>query len=78
MIIEIADNIVERSGLTLEDVKLRLAIILFKEEMLTLGQAGEMAGMHQIMFQKELAKRKIPIHYDIEEFEQDWKTIQNF
>lgn len=67
----------ERSGLTSEDVQLRLAILLFQEEMLTLGQAIEITGMHPIMFQKELAKRKIPIHYGIEEFERDWETIKS-
>ena len=78
MKIEIPDNILERAGLKEEDVMLRLAIILFKEEMLTLGQASELAGMHQIMFQKELAKRQISIHYDVEDFEQDWQTIKQF
>lgn len=78
MIIEISDTVVERAGLTEEDLRLRLAVILFKEDMLTLGQAAELAGMHQIMFQKELAQRQIPIHYDIEDFEQDWQTIKQF
>lgn len=28
-----------------------------------------------LIFQKELAKRKIPIHYDTDDFEKDWTTI---
>lgn len=76
MIIEISDNIMEKAGLSPEKIQLRLAILLFEEEILTLGQASEMAGLHQIMFQKELAKRKISIHYGEDDFEKDWQTIK--
>jgi len=78
MIIEIPDNIITRANLSKEKIQLRLAILLFKEEMLTLGQASDLAGLHQIMFQKELAKRKISIHYNENDFERDWQTIKQF
>ena len=78
MIIEIADQILERAGITPEEILLELAIVLFKEERVTLGQASKIAGLHQIQFQKELAKRKIPIHYDVEDFERDMETIKRF
>lgn len=78
MIIEIPDKVMQRANLSKAAIQLRLALLLFKEEILTLGQASEMAGLHQIMFQKELAKRKIPIHYDEEDFERDWQTIKQF
>ena len=78
MTIEISDNLLKRAGLNEEAVRLRLAILLFQEELLTLGQASELAGMHQMLFQKELAKREITIHYDIEDFEKDWETIKQF
>lgn len=43
---------------------------------MTLGQASELAGQHQIEFQRELAKRDIPIHYGMEELEQDLRTLE--
>jgi predicted HTH domain antitoxin len=78
MTIEISDIIIKKAGLSEEDIQLRLAILLFEEELLTLGQASKIAGLHQVVFQKELAKRKIAIHYDEDDFEKDWQTIKQF
>jgi predicted HTH domain antitoxin len=76
MKIEIADELVKKSGMSVEEIMLRVAILLFQEEKLTLGQAADLANLHQIQFQQELAKRNIPIHYGEEEFESDLKNLQ--
>jgi predicted HTH domain antitoxin len=76
MTIEISDRILEKSGLTPAKLRLELAIILFQRESLTLGQASKIAGLHQLQFQRELAKRKIPIHYDVDDFEKDIATLK--
>ena len=76
MHIEIADHVVQKSGMTVEEIMLRVAIMLFQEEKLTLGQSADLAGLHQIQFQQELAKRNIPIHYGEEEFESDLQTLE--
>lgn len=76
MTIETPDIILERSGLSADKIVFELAIVLFQQESITLGQASKMAGMHQFQFQQELAKREIPIHYGIEEFERDLETIK--
>lgn len=75
MKLEINDEILTKTGLSYDDILLRLAILLFVEEKLTLGQASKLAGLHQIHFQKELAKRKIPVHYDVIDFQQDLLTL---
>ncbi len=75
MILDIPDHIIKKTGITPEELLLFLAIELFKEEKITLGQGSKLAGLHQIQFQRELAKRKIPIHYGIEEFEADLETL---
>ena len=77
MTFEISDKLLSKSGLTRKQILLELAIILFQRESVTLGQASEIAGIHQFQFQKELAKRKIPIHYGIEDFEKDLETIKH-
>jgi predicted HTH domain antitoxin len=53
-----------------------IAILLFQKEKLTLGQASQMAAVSQLQFQHLLASRQIPIHYDVEDFEADLKTLQ--
>lgn len=78
MTLEISDNLLKHIGLTPEELRLNFAIYLFSAEKITIGQASRIAGIHQMEFQKELAKRKIAIHYDETDLERDLKTIENF
>lgn len=64
----------ERS-LTVESARLNLAIGLFSAETLTFGQAAELAELPAADFQQELARRKIPLHYGLDELEEDLKTL---
>ncbi|MEO8211466.1 MAG: UPF0175 family protein [bacterium] len=52
-------------------IRVEIGIMLYKKKVLTLGQASELAKLHQIQFQKELANRRIPLNYDIESFRED-------
>lgn len=76
MVLAIPDKILEKGSLTEEMLCLELAIILFKNYTISLGQAAKVARLHKLMFQKELAKRKIPIHYDVVDFERDMEQIK--
>ena len=40
-----------------------------------MGQARHLAGLDQISFQKELAKRDILIHYTEEDLNQDLRNL---
>lgn len=75
MVIEIPDVLLAKTQTTERDVRLLIAIALFREELLTLGQAASMAGLPQLIFQQELGKRKIPVHYDVEELKEDLKRM---
>ena len=55
-----------------------IAILLFKQEKFALGKASEFAGLHQFEFQKVLAERKIPIHYNKEELNEDLENLKSF
>ncbi|HMR44112.1 MAG TPA: UPF0175 family protein [Saprospiraceae bacterium] len=76
MLIEIPDAAIRQANFSEDAVKLEIAIVLFREEIFTLGQASEFLGVPQLIFQKELAKRKIPVHYDVEDFHEDLKTLR--
>lgn len=76
MIIEISDQIINRAGISAKEILLKVALVLFEEEKLTLGQASEFAGLHQYEFQKELAARNIPVHYGEADYERDLQTIR--
>ena len=49
---------------------------LFEKQKLTLAQASSFAGMQRVAFQHLLASRRIPIHYEVEDFEQDLQNLQ--
>lgn len=57
---------------------LHLAIGLFVTEEATLGQAAEVAGLAQADFLKELGRRRIPIHYGMDELAEDLKAVESF
>lgn len=59
-----------------DEFRLELAIFLFEKEIFTLGKASEFANKPQFFLQKELAKRKIPLHYGFEEYQEDINTIK--
>jgi len=61
--------------LTPREASLHFAIGLFVDEEATLGQAAEVAGMTQAQFLQELGRRRIPIHYGVEELMEDLRTV---
>ena len=75
MDITIPDAAIQKAGFSEDRVKLEIALALFQMDILTLAQAARVAGLHRMQFQEELAKRKIPVHYGIEELEEDLKTL---
>jgi predicted HTH domain antitoxin len=58
------------------ELKRELALTLFQQERLTLAQASCLSEMSQLAFQALLAERQIPIHYGVEEFRQDLRTLR--
>jgi predicted HTH domain antitoxin len=48
----------------------------FQREKVTLAQAGRFAGMSSVAFQHLLASRRIPVHYGVEDFEQDIQNLR--
>ena len=51
--------------MTLEDIRLELAILLFRLDRLSLGKAAEFALLPVGVFQNHLASRKVGPHYDV-------------
>ncbi len=69
--------IIQSSGLTEEEFVLEIALYLYERKILSLGKAATFAKLHRIAFQKELAKHKMPIHFTIEDVENDLKTLES-
>ena len=75
MVIEIQDKALRGLKLTGPQALLDLAVGLFTERQITLGRAAEVAQLTQLDFQRELGRRGIPIHYDIEDLQSDLRTL---
>lgn len=74
--VAIPEDILQATRMSDEELKQEIAVMLFQKEKLTLGQAAHLAGMSQLQFQHLLASRQIPVHYDVEEFEEDLQTLK--
>jgi len=74
--IEIPREIVHATRMTPQELKCELAISLFQQGKLSFGKAREMAGMTVWSFQQLLGSRGIPVHYDIEEYEEDLASLK--
>ena len=75
MSLVIPNDILSASGLSEEELKLEIAIMLFSQEKISIGKARHLAEMNLLDFQKELNQRGICIHYDVEELEEDIQTL---
>ncbi len=62
MIIPLPNEVEGR--LTARDAALHLALGLFLDQQVTLGQGAAIAGTSQSEFLRELGQRRIPVHYE--------------
>jgi len=76
MSIIIPDEILNVTRMTEAEMGQEIAVMLFQREKLTLAQASRLAGMHRVAFQHLLASRHIPVHYGVEDFEQDLLNLR--
>lgn len=74
MSLVIPDDILQAARMSEEELRREIAVLLFQQEKLTLGQASRLAEMNRLQFQHLLASRLIPVHYDVADFEEDLKT----
>jgi predicted HTH domain antitoxin len=76
MPVTISDEVLTAAHISGPELKRELALTLFQQERLTLAQASRLADMSHLAFQAILADRQIPIHYGVEEFREDVRTIR--
>lgn len=76
MPVTISDDVLTAAHISEPELKRELAVTLFRRERLTLAQASRVAEISQLAFQALLADREIPIHYGVEEFREDVRTLR--
>jgi predicted HTH domain antitoxin len=68
-------DLLQSARMSLEELRLELAISLFSLERLSMGRAAELAGLHVGDFQGCLGARRIGPHYDETDARKDAATL---
>lgn len=74
--LDIPDELIQGKTYTQADWLREIAVALFQKELVTLGTASKIAGMHQMQFQALLYDRGICIHYDIADYQADIESLR--
>jgi predicted HTH domain antitoxin len=73
----IPDSLLEAAHMSESELRQEIAVLLYQKERITLAQASRFAEMSRLPFQHLLASRDIPVHYGIEDFQQDLDTLRH-
>lgn len=73
--LEIPRELPHATRMSMDDLRLELAIHLFTQDRLSFGKARELAGVTAWRFLQILGARGIALHYDVSELEEDLATI---
>ncbi len=74
--IEIPREVIHITRMTPGELRRELALYLFQQGKLSFGKAREMAGLSVWAFQQLLGSRGIPVHYEVEDYEEDLATLK--
>ncbi len=58
------------------EARILIALELYREKRVSLGKAAEIAGLSIREFLYELRTRGIPLNYDVDELEEDFRVIR--
>jgi predicted HTH domain antitoxin len=76
MSVTIPDDILKATQMSEDDLRLEIAIMLYKQQKISSGKVRAWTGLTVIEFQNELAKRDIYLNYDVQDFQADVQTLQ--
>ena len=75
--LEISQDILDSAKLTVNNLKIELAVSLYAQNRLSVGKAHELADMSLWEFRQLLASRRISPHYHIADFEEDLTALRD-
>ncbi len=78
--VEIPEDTLKALGIPKQEankaIRQELAVYLFEKGKLSFGQARRLSGLSVWDFIELLRDRKVPLHYDVAELEEDLKTLE--
>lgn len=75
MVIELQDSML--AGISELDIRIEIAISLYRQERISLGKAAQLAGLHRFEFQIELEKRGLEFTYQLDDLERELANLAN-
>ncbi|MEJ2266081.1 MAG: UPF0175 family protein [Anaerolineales bacterium] len=76
-VLEIPQDILDSTRLTLEELKVELAVTLYAQRKISIGKARELAEKSLWEFRQILASRQISPHYDVDDLEDDISALRD-
>jgi predicted HTH domain antitoxin len=73
--LEIPADILDSARLTLDELKVEVAVSLYAQGRLSIGKARELAEMSLWQFRQVLAARQISPHFDVDDLAEDINTL---
>jgi predicted HTH domain antitoxin len=74
--ITIEDELLQGLNLSDGEARIVLAVGLYADRRVTLGRGAHIAGISQPEFQRDLGRRRVPVNYDVAEFEADLHALR--
>jgi predicted HTH domain antitoxin len=71
----VSGDFLESAKMTSDELAVEIAVYLYANERLTLGQAKRLAQLDQISFQKELAARNVFIRFETDDLLKDAENL---
>ena len=75
MNIVVSDELLNGIELSSGQAVVDFAVGLYSEDKVTLGRAAAIASMSQAEFLRELGKRRVPMHYHLDDCKDDVKSL---
>jgi len=70
-----ADEMVQASQLSASELMREIVLMLFQQKKLSIGKASRLLDLNLIQFQHLIDSRGICVHYDVDDFRADLKTM---
>lgn len=74
--LEVPREILESARMSISELKVEVAILLYVQRRLSIGKARELAGMTLWEFRQILASRRIAPHYDTSDLDSDLTALR--
>ncbi len=71
----VSGGFLESAKMTSSELAIEIAVYLYANSRLTLGQAKRLAKLDQISFQKELATRNVFVHFETADLLKDAENL---